>query len=372
MWPGNDASGPNMSTRGLCEALADDFRFSIIARSRPFGPGPDLDRVGEWHDRGFARLLYLPVGRIAAEGLIEAIADTPHDALLMNSVWDREFTLPTLAARRLGRLPRRAALLSTRGEFSDQALALKPARKALMRRLLVASGALDGIALHATSEIEAADVARAFPRQDIFIADNVRPLPQALPREERGEGRPLRAVFVGRVSPVKGLDIALEALTRAAVPVHFTIYGPLQDAAHWQACQAIIARLPAHVSVDQAGEIAADAIPAMLAGQDVLLMPSHSENFGHAIFEALAAGVPALIGPNTPWQALAERHAGMVLPLTDHAAWAAAIDRLGSLPRGEWPRWRAGARAVARGWVDGSPALDQWRARLSAMAGAAA
>lgn len=359
MWPGNDSSGPNRSVRGLCEALADSFDFSIMARSNAPGLAGDPAPLEAWIEYGHARTRYFSVGPMGARGLVAAVRQASPDVLLMNSVWDREFTLPVLAARRGRVLARTPAVLSTRGEFSDQALALKPLRKRAMRGVLAASGALDGVTLHATSELERADVARAFPNRSVFVAANIRPVPAALPRRNRPDDR-LRACFVGRISPVKGLDFALAALAQVTKPVAFRIFGPIEDADYHTRCREAASQLPGHVAVTWEGPVEADAIPAILRAQDLLLMPSHSENFGHAIFEALAAGVPVAVGPNTPWRNLAERGAGQVLALGDAAAWAAAIDTVAAWTPAQRERGAAAARSVAEDYVASSVAADQW------------
>lgn len=359
MWPGNDSSGPNRSVKGLCEALSDRFDFRLLARSGP--PGGRLPPAGssDWIDRDFAHIRYLPTGRGGASGLIRAVRGCGHDALLMNSVWDRDFTLPVLAARRAGILPRDPAIISTRGEFSTEALALKPVRKRIMRLFLRASGALENIVLHATSDIERSDVAAAFPKAPILVAPNVRPVPAALPHSPPPDGK-LRAVFLGRISRVKGLDIALSALAECKSDVGVAIWGPAEDRAYLDECRAIAARVPANIMVEWKGVASADDIPTIFASSDILLMPSHSENFGHAIFEAFAAGVPVMVGPSTPWQDLETRRAGTVLPLEARDAWAGAIDRFASLFPDRRAEWAAGARSVAEAYAGGGSAASRW------------
>lgn len=370
MWPGNDSSGPNRSVQGLCEALGDDFEFRIFARANS-PAAPRVPVADQWVDRGFARIRYLDVGPLGARKLVASVKHAAPQVLLMNSVWDREFTLPVLAARRTGFLPKTSALLSTRGEFSSEALALKPMRKRVMRRLLLASGALDNVTLHATSRAERDDVARAFPQSRIFVAPNVRPLPPLLPHRSPKDGL-LRAAFLGRISRVKGLDLALEALTRCREPVHFQICGPLEDTIYHDECVAIAAQLPSHVSVTWEGAVSADQVPRILARTDLLVLPSHSENFGHAIFEALAAGVPVLVGPKTPWQNLEEHDAGAVVPSRDPALWATKLDWFAAQAAERRAAWATGARAVAADSVSHNAAVGTWLAALTRLSEAGA
>jgi glycosyltransferase involved in cell wall biosynthesis len=42
----------------------------------------------------------------------------------------------------------------------------------------------------------------------------------------------------------------------------------------------------------------------------LLVLPSHSENFGFVVAEALSAGVPAIVTRGAPWQELETRRCG--------------------------------------------------------------
>ena len=118
------------------------------------------------------------------------------------------------------------------------------------------------------------------------------------------------------------------------------------------------------------GEIANDDAPRVMAGYDLMFMPTLGENFGHAIFEALGAGTPVLISDRTPWRNLEARRAGFDLSLDDPAAFAAAIDRTAAQTPDERARWRDGARAEAERASLQSDAVALSRAMLQgALAG---
>lgn len=356
--PGHDATGPNLSVRAMCEGLGDKFDFRLVGRAQT-----PSDARG-WTDRGFAGLINLPVGAFGAIGLSRLLRETPHDLLMLNGFFDREFTIPALIARKLGRAPRVPALLSPRGEFSGGALALKGGRKRAYFAIAKAVDLLDGVALHVTSDPEGADAATALPGVALHHVANFRPLLTPPPFVTRPPGAPLRLAFLGRITPVKGLDIALAALAKVNRPARFDIYGPVADVSYWQRCREQIARLPAHITVQHHGAIANADAPAMLAAHDALLLPSLSENFGHAIFEALACGTPVIIGDRTPWRDLPSAKAGFDCPVGDAACLARAIETLAAMDPTESVAWRAGALARARAHSLSSDAPAQMTALL--------
>lgn len=59
--------------------------------------------------------------------------------------------------------------------------------------------------------------------------------------------------------------------------------------------------------------------PPPYAVASLFLLPSHNENFGMVIAEALAHGVPALVTDTTPWQGLNQDDRGWCVPWADYA-----------------------------------------------------
>ena len=73
-------------------------------------------------------------------------------------------------------------------------------------------------------------------------------------------------------------------------------------------------------------------------------LPSHSENFGLVIAEALARGVSAVVTDTTPWQGLARAGLGWCVP------WAEYPDALRAAVQAPADVLRIKGEA-ARGWV---------------------
>ncbi len=345
-WPGGDSAGPNQSLKGFCAALADDYDIRIVARDRPFGGTVRIAPSEDWTDLGFAQVTYLEGLRFGAAGLRKLLCETPHDILMLNGFFDREFTLPTVLMRKAGMIPRKPTLLSPRGEFGGGALSLKAPVKQAWLALVRLAGLLKGITLHATSETEASDIHTRLPfAPRPLVAPNIRTPFERPVVDSSTRGNTLQLAFLGRITRVKNIDYAIKALAMVKAPARFDLYGPVSDEAYASACQTLAASLPRHLEVRFMGEIANADTPRVMASYDLMFMPTLGENFGHAIFEALGAGTPVLISDRTPWRDLEARKAGFDLPLEEPRAFAEAIDRFAALAPQDRALWRDAARA---------------------------
>jgi glycosyltransferase involved in cell wall biosynthesis len=99
----------------------------------------------------------------------------------------------------------------------------------------------------------------------------------------------LHALVAARLSPEKGIDTAIEASARAAVPLRVAGEGPLRAE-----LEQLATRLGAPVRF--LGRLGRDELGRELAGAAMLLLPSRYHEFaGYAVLEAMAAGVPVLV-----------------------------------------------------------------------------
>jgi glycosyltransferase involved in cell wall biosynthesis len=172
----------------------------------------------------------------------------------------------------------------------------------------------------------------------------------------------LRIAFFGRITPVKNVHFMIDVLARIRTSATADLYGPIEDEDYWAHCLTAIEALPPHVTVTAKGCIANEDVPATVAGYDLFFLPTLGENFGHAINEALGAGVPALISDRTPWQALESHEAGWSLPLDKPDAFVRAIDAFAVLDEAGRLRLRRGARRLAERRFAESDAIAAHRA----------
>ena len=58
------------------------------------------------------------------------------------------------------------------------------------------------------------------------------------------------------------------------------------------------------------GPVYGDEKWRLIREADIVVLPSHSENYGLIVAEALASGTPVITTTGTPWQAVADRRCG--------------------------------------------------------------
>jgi glycosyltransferase involved in cell wall biosynthesis len=123
-------------------------------------------------------------------------------------------------------------------------------------------------------------------------------------------------LFLGRLHEKKGCELLIEAFadmrisTPADESLDLVIAGPCADERYLECLKRM------------AAPVSAITFPGMLAGRrkwgafsaaDAFILPSHQENFGIAVVEALACGTPVLISNKVNiWREIAEDSAGYV------------------------------------------------------------
>lgn len=331
--PGFRGGGPMRSLVNLVKALSDEFEFHIITldRDQP-GDAPYAGvQIGVWQQVERAKVLYMTRADITVSRLAHEVTAVSPQLVYLNGFFDPVFTLRFLLARKLKRIPAVPVLLAPLGDLSAGALEIKRGKKALYLPLARISGLYSGLTWQASTVMERDDILEALPHVRVgdvrVAADLTDDGDGGLPvRESRPAGAPLRLCFLSRISPKKNLDFALRVLAGVKVPVEFTIYGPIDDPAFWEACQPLIAQLPANIRTKYGGEVHPDDVRRTLATQDLFFLPTRGENFGHVIYEALSTGVPVLISDQTPWNDLEARGVGWNVSLGSMSGFARAIE----------------------------------------------
>lgn len=119
-------------------------------------------------------------------------------------------------------------------------------------------------------------------------------------------------LFLGRIHEKKGCDILLKAFANAAADdplLTLVLAGPEQQDA--SPMRELAKQLGIADRIVWTGMLSGDMKWGALRNADVFALPSHQENFGIAVVEALACGVPVLISREVNiWREIVEARAG--------------------------------------------------------------
>lgn len=122
-----------------------------------------------------------------------------------------------------------------------------------------------------------------------------------LPKSEWKEGD-LNLLFMSRIHPKKGLELLLEAM-QDVEGLRLEIAGD-GEPGYIEQIKGQIAASGLSGRCTLLGPVYGEHKWELIRSSDIVVLPSHSENFGLIVAEALASGVPVLTTTGTPWQEL--------------------------------------------------------------------
>jgi len=347
-----EVGGPAVTVSGLATALSDlgvDTTVATLDYAR-HGPQPTLSgvRVESMVATVLTRGLrgWSPQFARKVASLAEAGAEVIHN----HGLW----MFPNYYARRVARARRIALVVSPRGMLDEWSLQRSRIRKAVVWHLFEKDNLASAQLLHATSAAEAKAIRAAGLAQPIAVIPNGVDVPDAarLPGRERLErSYPALAdrewlLFMARLHPVKGLAELLRVWHSLAPQFprwQLVVAGPDFEG-HGVEVRRRAATLGLSDRITFTGMLSGEDKACALANAGVLVLPTHSENFGIVVAEALAHGTPAITTRAAPWQELQEARCGWWVEDREDALHAALVEAISLAPE---QRSEMGARGRA-------------------------
>lgn len=300
-----EASGPSYSVVRLCQSLieaGEDLTLVALDWSPlpsmpafmkvfPLGGGPR--RLGRSPEMSRWLMNETTAGRV--------------NVVHSHGMWQMNAIYPGRAARN-----REVKLVvSPRGAFSPWAMRHGSRFKRIFWPLFQRPALAQASCFHATAESEYEDIRRLGFKQPVAIIPNGIDVPEFAQKKPR-DFRTL--LFLGRIHPVKGIDILLHAW--AAVMDRFpdwrllvvgTDKGYGEQGGYLEQMKALSAKLKRTEFVEPL--YGADKWSAYREA-DLFVLPTRSENFGITVAEALAAGTPVIVTKGAPWKGLQTHQSG--------------------------------------------------------------
>lgn len=354
--PAFKGGGPIQSVVNMVENNGGEYEYRIICGNKDLD-GTVLDvPVDEWTEYNpSTKVWYASSNRNVLKVVNQTSRQWKADALFINGLYSLHYNiLPLLFAT----TPRK--IVSLRGTLNDGALSQKKAKKKLFLAAWKILRLHQKNEFHASSKEEKEFVEKAFgPAIKVSVAANFPKHVSSLALPPKDAGR-LRLISIALISPMKNHLRVLEALQHCKAQIAYEIYGPVKDEGYWQKCLEQIKTLPGNVAVIHKGELPPPEVERVLGTAHVFVLPSQSENFGHAIYEALLSGKPVITSHNTPWNGLEAERAGRNVSITVEEL-SEAIDFFARLTHEEFLRWSKGAHRHAKAKIDFETIREEYK-----------
>lgn len=148
-------------------------------------------------------------------------------------------------------------------------------------------------------------------------------------------------LYVGAVTPRKGLHRLVEALAELASPPRLVVAGP--DGIRADEVHAVLDRHRERVHVERLGRVSDADLIRLLRRATLLCHPSEAEGFGIPVLEAMGAGLPVLAADIPPVREIGGDAVELV-PVDDRAAWGERVAALLADPQRRRAMSEAGIR----------------------------
>ncbi len=360
--PARRHGGPALAVHGLARALAA-LGHQVTVLTTDVDGDERLDvPLGRAVPRDGVEVLYFPVHwprrLYRSPGLArEARRRLPgFDVAHLHSV----FLAPTSAVARAAERAGIPYLVAPRGMLVPELIRRRGRwRKTWWLRLVERRTIARAAGLHVTGDLEADDVARlGLLLPAVYrVPNGIDPADLRLDPAASLSG-PVRAALtrgtfllvLGRLSWKKGIDRLIAALPQVS-GIALVVAGNDEEG-----LTPALARQAAELSVADrvlfTGAVEGAEKAALLHAASLLVLPSHSENFGNVVLEAMAVGRAVVVTPEVGLACVvAEAGAGLVVPGEPEALAQALAELLAARERREEMGRRGMAAALGRfGW----------------------
>ena len=178
--------------------------------------------------------------------------------------------------------------------------------------------------LHATAESEFRQFRQLGLPCAVATIPNGVELPAIVEKSASTSG-PKTALFLSRIHSKKGLPLLVDAWAKVKpAGWRMLVVGPDENG-HRMEVETLVKKAGLSGQWDFCGALEGDEKRRVYENADLFILPTHSENFGIAVAEALAHGLPVITTHGAPWKLLEEERCGWWVPVSV-AGVASALD----------------------------------------------
>jgi len=216
--------------------------------------------------------------------------------LHLHSWWNSAIILACIVAK-MKKIP---VLLSPRGMLTPYTLENRNKVFKSLIHQLIGNRLLEYCHIHASTEKEKQDMLSFIKPKSVTVIPNLVRLPEVpsnyIPVQllKSDANRAIKLVFLSRIEEKKGLGILFAALAKADFKWKLLIAGT-GETKYLKRLKNLAAHLGITSSLSWLGQVQDEDKFQLLAGQDLMVLPSHNESFANVVVESLLVGTPVVI-----------------------------------------------------------------------------
>jgi len=316
--------GPCNSLYWHAKALVENnVAVTILTTSRGISEHSAVP-FDKWINNGFGEIRYCSNRFKAFINSINAIKQA--DIIHLSSL----FYYPSFLLATYLYLTGRTWIWSPRGECSADALHYSSLKKKVVLKII---NRIKGrVVFHSTSPKETEEIQAVFGNVKVIEFPNYCALEDQIEVEIKKQ-----ILYMGRIHPIKAIENLIEAIALSeefhakgfslkivgkCAPEHMNYLTQLKE---------LVKKHGLTEKVHFAGHLTGEEKSRAYAESYCLVLPSHTENFGNVIMEALNFGTPVIASKNTPWGILEDFSAGYHVP-NQAGNLAHALDQIIGMP----------------------------------------
>lgn len=238
---------------------------------------------------------------------IQLLKEVRPDVVHVNCCWTPLCSLVTLWAKQMGL----KVVYTPHGMLEPWIMSRHYGTRKLPAILLYQRRAIRAAdMIHATAESEKQNILKLGWNDHVHVIGNCVDVDSI---EMKADWRrKKRILFLSRVHVKKGINFLIEAM--AVLKDEFNGYvvkiaGPGEES-YVEVLKGLAQRLRVDDKVEFVGPVFGNKKFDLYREADVFVLPTHSENFGIVVTEALACGTPVITTKGTPWEELESCHCG--------------------------------------------------------------
>lgn len=289
--------GPSNSVYWLAKALTKKG-ISVITVTTNRGIKQTW-KFDSWINTKYGKVIYLTVLNYKYSikvVLISLVQVNKTDIVHLSSL----FYPPSIFIAIWAVLNSKQVVWSPRGELFGSALQINRSRKKLWIAFINVF-LKSKISFHSTSTEESLRIQEKFgAKVSIVKIPNLIEPTKNIVRSDNSK----YLLFLGRIHPIKAVDNLIKACGESNLfkssNLHLKIVGNYTSS-HGDYLQTLSRKLHLQNKIVFVGQVEGKEKENLLANAYFLILPSHSENFGNVVLEAMVHGTPVITSTGTPW-----------------------------------------------------------------------